>query len=124
MSQPNFQLGSQLVNSCSGVSVNILNKNAGAKMSILRNVDISFISTCSQLRALIRDQLRSDITEGYLIQAIYNLILKAVALRTATSGRKGNYKLTLIPTWTVVMKTIHPQRRQEKKIEYRRLLIS
>jgi len=124
MSQPNLQLGSQSVNSCSGVSVNILNKNAGAKMSILRNVDISFISTCSQLRALIRDQLRSDITEGYLIQAIYNLILKAVALRTATSGRKGNYKLTLIPTWTVVMKTIHPQRRQEKKIEYRRLLIS
>jgi len=97
MSQPNLQLGSQSVNSCSGVSVGYIpgsavtvrpvltqlpiprqqpitkvllkavnkkKKNAGAKMFTLRNVDSSLINTCSQLKALIRDQLRSDITEG------------------------------------------------------------
>ena len=33
-------------------------------MFTLRNVDSSLINTCSQLKALITDQLCSDITEG------------------------------------------------------------
>ena len=107
MSQRNFQLGSQLVNSCSGVSVTVNNghgpfagyvlgsavtvrsvltqqpvpqqqpitkvllkavnkkkKNAGAKTFTLRNANSSLVNTYSQMKALIRDQLRSDITEG------------------------------------------------------------
>ena len=45
-------------------AVNRKKKTAGAKMFTLRNVNTSIINTCSQMKALIRDQLHNDITEG------------------------------------------------------------
>lgn len=45
-------------------AVNRKKKTAGAKTFTLRNVNPSIINTCSQMKALIRDQLQNDITEG------------------------------------------------------------
>ena len=186
MSQQDFQLGSQSVNNCSGISVTVNSgpsagciprsavtirsivlrtqqliprqqpiakvllktvnkkkKNAGAKTFTLRNVDSSIINTCSQMKALIRDQLRNDITEknfdiGYLQSSTVISIRNKDDLAEISSmsscsfsglkvttypldpRRKGQGKLTQILTWTVMMKTIHLQR----KTEYRRLLRS
>ena len=64
--QTTLQLTNQVI---SKVFLKAVSKSGGKKASsfktfMLRNIDTRNISTCSQLRALIRNQLSTDITQG------------------------------------------------------------